>query len=139
MKIMNIVKFVGAVASVATAIVVADKMVDKVYEKKLEKVEDETFTDDENIPILEDKDFDDKVNEFLAEEKKIETKKTVTKAVLTLAALACTYELALEKGVVAGAAYFTKIPTTYEDAEQLIVSKDTFGEIMRDVRKAVLF
>lgn len=134
MKIMNIVKLVGTVASVTAAVIVADKVVDKIYEKKLEKKVEDIFDDENSIPS------DGDVSEAIEkEEKKLKTKKSITKAAMTIAALAYAYELALEKGVAAGAAYFTKIPTTYEDTKQMIVSPDSFGTIMRDVRKAVLF
>ena len=134
MKIMNVIKLVGTVASVAAAIVVADRVVDKVYEKKLEKKVEDIFDDACSVPS------DGDVSETIEkEEKKIKAKKTITKAAMTVAALAYTYELALEKGVVAGAGYFTKIPITYGDAKQMVVSQDTFGTIMRDVRKVVLF
>ena len=134
MKIMNIIKLVGTVASVAAAVVVADKVVDKVYEKKLENKVEEVFDDEAHN--TSDCDISETIEN---EETKIKTKKTITKAVMAVAALAYTYELALEKGVVAGAAYFTKIPTTHEDAKQMIVSPDSFETIMRDVRKVVLF
>lgn len=134
MKIINIVKLVGTVASVAAAAVVADKVVDKIYEKKLENKVEDIFDDENSIPS--DGDASETIEK---EEKKLKTKKTIAKATMTIAALAYTYELALEKGVAAGAAYFTKIPTTYEDARQMIVSPNSFGTIMRDVRKVVLF
>ena len=42
----------------------------------------------------------------------------------------------LERGVAFGAAFFTKTPTTYEKAKELVSNPESFHTIMSLIRKA---
>ena len=134
MKIKNVAKLFGAVATVVAAIVVTDKIIDTVADKVLEKKCYETMDKAAEI--------DDKIETMVEECKKTEKNvnfyrtctKYTSKALIILGTIAVAHEYGLEMGVVSGAAFFTKVPTTYENACKLVTEDDSFHEVMRLVR-----
>lgn len=128
MNIKNIIKIAAVFAGVTAAFVVADKVIDRVVDGK----------HDENDICEQEVDLDDvetdktsKVDNAIA----TTVVKAAIKSVIVTVAGLVVYECGLENGVVAGAAFFTKTPTTYEEATELVCNPDTFHEIMTLIRK----
>ena len=130
MNIKGIVKIAAAFAGVAAAIFVTDKVVDHVIDKKKEKV-----SEDDNISFFDDEELDTEETSEVSNNDKAVIKAVVKASITTFAGLAV-FEYGLERGVTSGAAFFTKTPTTYEEAKALVGNPDSFHKIMSLIRKA---
>ena len=130
MNIKGIVKIAAAFAGVAAAIFVTDKVVDHVIDKKKEKV-----SEDDNISFFDDEELDTEETSEVSNNDKAVSKAVVKASIAAFAGLAV-FEYGLERGVTSGAAFFTKTPTTYEEAKALVGNPDSFHKIMSLIRKA---
>ena len=130
MNIKGIVKIAAAFAGVAAAIFVTDKVVDHVIDKKKEKV-----SEDDNISFFDDEELDTEETSEVSNNDKAVIKAVVKASIAAFAGLAV-FEYGLERGVTSGAAFFTKTPTTYEEAKALVGNPDSFHKIMSLIRKA---
>ena len=130
MNIKSIFKIAAAFAGVAAAIFVTDKFVDHIIDGKQEKA-----SEDNDISCCNDDELDTEETSEVYNNDKAVVKAVVKASIATFAGLAV-FELGLERGVASGAAFFTKTPTTYEEAKALVSNPDSFHKIMGLIRKA---
>lgn len=127
-KMKSIVKTAILFAGITASILVADKVIDHIVDKKKEVEKNEVSRDEEVIES--NTETDSNSNDAVS---------TIVKAVFKSAIVTCAglmvYEYGLENGVASGAAFFTRLPTTHEEAKKLVTDPKTFHEIMTLVRK----
>ena len=130
MNIKGFIKLAATFTGIAAAILVTDKVVDRIIDGKQEKA---TENNEASCDIDEQPETDE-TTEVTKNDNTV-VKAAVKAAVATFAGLAV-FEYGLERGVAFGAAFFTKTPTTYEEAKELVSNPESFHTIMGLIRKA---
>lgn len=130
MNIKSFIKVITVFAGITAAILVTDKVIDRVVDGKPEEAAKD---DDASCGIDEMTEAEDATEETKSDNTVV--KAAVKAAVVTFAGLAA-FEYGLERGVAFGAAFFTKTPTTYEEAKELVSNPESFHTIMSLIRKA---
>lgn len=124
----SIVKAAILFAGITASILVTDKVIDRIIDKKKEVERNEVPRDEEAIETNTENDSNS-----------TDITSTIAKVVIKSAIATCAglvvYEYGLENGVTSGASFFTKSPTTYEEAKKLVTDPKTFHEIMTLIRK----
>ena len=130
MNIKGFIKLAATFTGIAAAILVTDKVVDRIVDGKQEKTS-------ENNDDFCSNDCEAETEETteVTESNKTIVKAAVKAAIVTFAGLTV-FEYGLERGVTFGAAFFTKTPTTYEEAKELVSNPESFHTIMSLIRKA---
>lgn len=130
MNIKGFIKLAAAFTGIVAAILVTDKVVDRIIDgnRKETAENNETSCDIDEQPETEE-------TTEVTESNKTIVKAAVKAAIVTFAGLTV-FEYGLERGVAFGAAFFTKTPTTYEEAKELVSNPESFHTIMSLIRKA---
>lgn len=130
MNIKGFIKLAATFTGIAAAILVTDKVVDRIVDGK----QKETAENNEVSCDIDEQPETDETTEVTKNDSTV-VKAAVKAAVATFAGLAV-FEYGLERGVAFGAAFFTKTPTTYEEAKELVSNPESFHTIMSLIRKA---
>ena len=130
MNIKGFIKLAATFTGIAAAILVTDKVVDRIVDGK----QKETAENNEASCDIDEQPETDETTEVTKNDNTV-VKAAVKAAVATFAGLAV-FEYGLERGVAFGAAFFTKTPTTYEEAKELVSNPESFHTIMSLIRKA---
>ena len=130
MNIKSLIKVATVFAGITAAILVTDKVVDRIVDGKQEN----KSNDNESL-FQNDEESETNETPEVAKNNNTVAKAAVKAVVVTFAGLAV-FEYGLERGVTSGAAFFTKTPTTYEEAKDLVSNPDSFHKIMSLIRKA---
>ena len=130
MNIKGFIKLAATFTGIAAAILVTDKVVDRIIDgNRKETAENNGASCD-----IDEQPETDETTEVTKNDNTV-VKAAVKAAVATFAGLAV-FEYGLERGVAFGAAFFTKTPTTYEEAKELVSNPESFHTIMSLIRKA---
>lgn len=130
MNIKGFIKLAATFTGIAAAILVTDKVVDRIIDGNRK----ETAENNETSCDIGEQPETDETTEVTKNDNTV-VKAAVKAAVVTFAGLAV-FEYGLERGVAFGAAFFTKTPTTYEEAKELVSNPESFHTIMSLIRKA---
>ena len=130
MNIKGFIKLAVTFTGIAAAILVTDKVVDRIIDGNRK----ETAENNEASCNTDESEETEAATE-VANSNNAVAKAVVKAAVVTFAGLAV-FEYGLERGVAFGAAFFTKTPTTYEEAKELVSNPESFHTIMSLIRKA---
>ena len=130
MNIKGFIKLAATFTGIAAAILVTDKVVDRIIDGNRK----ETAENNEASRDIDEQPETDETTEVTKNDNTV-VKAAVKAAVATFAGLAV-FEYGLERGVAFGAAFFTKTPTTYEEAKELVSNPESFHTIMSLIRKA---
>ena len=134
MNIKGFIKLAATFTGIAAAILVTDKVVDRIIDGKKEKTSENNDDSCSNGCETETETETEETTEVTESNKTIV--KAAVKAVIVTFAGLTVFEYGLERGVTFGAAFFTKTPTTYEEAKELVSNPESFHTIMSLIRKA---
>lgn len=132
MNIKGFIKLAAMFTGIAAAILVTDKVVDRIIDGNRKETAENN--DDSCSNDCEAETETEETTEVTESNKTI-VKAAVKAAIVTFAGLTV-FEYGLERGVAFGAAFFTKTPTTYEEAKELVSNPESFHTIMSLIRKA---
>ena len=130
MNIKGFIKLAVTFTGIAAAILVTDKVVDRIIDGNRKET-----AENNEASCSNDCEAETEETTEVTESNKTIVKAAVKAAIVTFAGLTV-FEYGLERGVAFGAAFFTKTPTTYEEAKELVSNPESFHTIMSLIRKA---
>ena len=130
MNIKGFIKLAATFTGIAAAILVTDKVVDRIIDGNRKET-----AENNEASCSNDCEAETEETTEVTESNKTIVKAAVKAAIVTFAGLTV-FEYGLERGVTFGAAFFTKTPTTYEEAKELVSNPESFHTIMSLIRKA---